>query len=121
MQRRNVLLPEPEGPIMHMTSFWETSSSIPRNTSSRPKLLCTASALTIGAPYKSSMPPGQQHWLLRQRRRWRVEGDEHPAEALEGRQGQTALSAASEITFQVVLADGQDRRHRQVPDAGDDR
>src|SRR2546430_7508962 len=106
MQRRNVLLPEPEGPIMHMTSFWETSRSIPRNTSSRPKLLCTASALTIGTAVKSSMPSRQQHRLLRQRWRWSMEGDEHPAKALERRQGQAPPRAASEITLQAVLTDG---------------
>ncbi len=48
MQRRKVLFPEPEGPMMHITSRGATSMSMPRSTSLRPKLLCTASARTMG-------------------------------------------------------------------------
>src|SRR6266576_2426398 len=47
--------------------------------------------------------------------------DEHAAEALEWGEGQPALGAAAEATLQIILADRQDRGHRQVPDAGDDR
>ena len=36
MQRRKVLLPEPDGPIRHSTSPGATSRSIPFSTSSRP-------------------------------------------------------------------------------------
>ena len=49
MQRRNVDLPEPDGPSMHITSPRLTSRSIPFSTSRRPKRLCTPSALTIGS------------------------------------------------------------------------
>ena len=52
MQRMKVVLPEPDGPRMHITWPGWTSSEMPFSTSSRPKLLWTASALTIGV-----MPP----------------------------------------------------------------
>src|SRR6202165_4717572 len=121
MQRRKVLFPDPDGPIMHMTSFGWTSRSMPCSTSSRPKLLCTASALTMGLVFMSLMPPGEQHGQLLWGRRRRMEGDQHPPETLDRRQRQSALRAAAEIPLHVELADRQDRRHRQVPDAGHDR
>src|SRR2546421_493628 len=124
MQRRKVLFPDPDGPIMHMTSRGETSRSIPRRTSSRPKLLCTASALTIGALLNSTMLAARRGRCGRRhlrRGRWDgVEGKQHAAKALEGRGGQAALGAAAEMTLQVILADREDRCHRQVPNAGDD-
>src|ERR1700694_3773486 len=103
---------------MHMTSFGLTSRSIPRSTSSRPKLLWTASAFTMGFGLMPSMPPGEQDRQFLCGRRRRVEGDEHLAEALQRRQRKSALGASSEIALQVVLTNRQDRRHRQVPDAG---
>src|SRR6202047_519255 len=108
MQRRNVLLPEPEGPIMHMTSFGWTSRSMPRSTSSRPKLLCTASALTMGIGFMSLVPPGEQHGQLLLGRRWRMEGEEHAPEALQWCRGEPTLGAASEASLDVVLADRKD-------------
>ena len=48
MQRRNVDLPEPEGPSMHITSPRPTVSEMPFSTSRRPKRLWTPSARTIG-------------------------------------------------------------------------
>src|ERR1700732_434517 len=117
MQRRKVLWPEPDGPIMHMTSFGATSRSMPRRTSSRPKLLCTASALTMGVEFMASVSPRENHRELLGRRRWRVKGKEHPAEALDRRQRQAAQRTPGEVSLDVVLPDRQDRRHRQVPDA----
>ena len=55
MQRRKVDLPEPDGPSMHMTSPGCTSSETPFSTSSRPKRLCTDSALTIGSLIRPAM------------------------------------------------------------------
>src|ERR1700694_4379540 len=121
MQRRKVLFPDPDGPIMHMTSFGWTSRSLPCSTWSRPKLLCTASALTIGVTLMPSMPPGEQHGQFLWGRRRRMERDQHPPEALDRRERQPALRAATEISLQVELADRQDRGHCQVPDAGHDR
>src|SRR6266853_3431541 len=106
MQRRNVLLPEPDGPITHITSFGCTSRSMPCSTSSRPKLLCTASALTIGPMLTSGA--------------LRTNIEKHAPESLERRWGQLALRPPAEVALEVVLADGQDRRHDQVPDAYDD-
>src|SRR5260370_42007317 len=103
MQRRNVLLPDPDGPITHITSFGWTSRSIPRSTSSRPKLLCTASALTIGLALTSARLPAER--------------EQHAPEPLKRCRGQLALRPTAEVALQVVLADGQDRRHHQVPEA----
>src|SRR5659263_575670 len=50
MQRRNVDLPDPDGPIRQSTSRGATSRSMPFNTSSRPNRLRTPSAWTIGVP-----------------------------------------------------------------------
>src|SRR5713101_6809914 len=118
MQRRNVLLPEPEGPIMHITSPGETSRSMPRSTSSRPKLLCTASALTMGVALMSSMPSRERHWQLRRRRR--VEGKEYSPQPLDRRLRQLALRAPGEVPLEVKLSDRQDRGHEQIPDADDE-
>src|ERR1700682_6776542 len=109
MQRRKGLFPDPEGPIMHMTSFGLPSRSMPRSPSSRPKLLCTASALTIGIGLIPSMPSGEQYGQFLCSRRRRMEGDQHLAEALQRGQRESALGAAAEIALQVVLTDGQDR------------
>src|SRR4051812_41676207 len=48
MQRRNVDLPEPDGPITQATSPGCTTRSTPRSTSTRPKLLWMSTASTIG-------------------------------------------------------------------------
>ena len=62
MQRRNVDLPEPDGPMTHITSPRWTVRSMPLSTSSRPKRLCTPSASTIGgarpAPRRSRPSAG---------------------------------------------------------------
>src|SRR5207247_4996363 len=120
MQRRNVLLPEPDGPIMHMTSLGKTSRSMPRRTSSRPKFLWTPSALTIGAPCMSAMLTGQHDRYFRGTGRRSMEGHEHPPKPLKWCQRQSALRAAAEMALEVVLPDGQDRGHQQIPEARDD-
>src|SRR3989442_10437246 len=119
MQRRNVLLPEPEGPIMHMTSRGATSRSMPRKTSSRPKFLWTASALTIGAPCMSAMLAGQHGRYFRGTGRRSMEGHQDPPKPLKWGQRQSPLRAAAEISLEVVLPYRQDRGHQQIPDAGD--
>lgn len=50
MQRRNVDLPEPDGPIRQKTSRGATSRSMPLRMWAAPKDLWTPSALTIGPP-----------------------------------------------------------------------
>ena len=65
MQRRNVDLPDPDGPITHITSPGATSRSMPLSTLSWPNDLQTLSAFTIGtwAPaacctaLNASLPP----------------------------------------------------------------
>src|SRR5262245_18897425 len=99
MQRRNVDLPEPDGPMMQVTSPGWTSSDTPLRTSRRPKDLCTPSALTIGSEAMTPEPPTQ---------------------TLERRRGQRATRAAAEVALDVVLADRQHRRHDQVPEARHD-
>src|SRR5258707_12766201 len=112
MQRRNVLLPEPEGPIMHMTSLGATSRSMPRRTSRRPKLLCTASALTIGMAPMSVRPRERNRGLDRRRD---VTSEEDLLETLPRRRRQLPLRTPGEVPLQGVLADGQDGRTREVP------
>ena len=58
MQRRNVDLPEPDGPTMHSTWPLPTSSVTPLRTCSAPKLLQTCSAFTIGVMRLASVLPG---------------------------------------------------------------
>ena len=48
MQRISVDLPEPDGPMMQMTSPFMTSSVTPFSTSRSPKDLCTSLIDTIG-------------------------------------------------------------------------
>src|SRR5205823_14795177 len=54
-------------------------------------------------------------------RRRRVKRDEPAAEALQRRGGQSTLGSPAEAPFQVILANRQDRGHREVPDTGHDR
>src|ERR1700694_5876206 len=94
---------------------------MPRRTSSRPKLLCTASALTIGVAAMSAVLAGRIQMRLHWERGRRVEGDEHPPEPLQRRQRQLTLGTSRKVPLHVVLAHGQDGRHDEVPDAGHDR
>ena len=48
MQRRNVLLPEPDEPRIEITSPSFAFSDTPRSTSSWPKLLCMVSTVIAG-------------------------------------------------------------------------
>ena len=61
MQRISVDLPDPEGPMMQITSPFITSMLTPRSTSSAPKLLWTARSDTIGCSsvqvWPSMAPP----------------------------------------------------------------
>ena len=47
-QRRSVDLPEPDGPMMQITSPFITSSEMPFSTSTAPNVLCTSFRLTSG-------------------------------------------------------------------------
>ena len=49
MQRSSVDLPEPEGPMMQITSPFCTSIDTPFSTSTSPNDLCTSRTLTSGS------------------------------------------------------------------------
>src|ERR1019366_10437125 len=49
MQRSNVLFPEPEGPMRHVTSLRTTVRSTPLRTSTPPYDLCTPRASTMAS------------------------------------------------------------------------
>src|SRR5690349_8648525 len=110
MQRRNVDLPDPEGPSRHMTSLRWTSSVMPFSTSSRPKRLWTASALTMGWAGSEVMSLVISLSMTAEREPAR----EHSHVLL-------AAEAAPEPALDEVLADVGDARHRQVPDRGHDQ
>src|SRR5262245_9889876 len=107
MQRRNVDFPEPEGPMRQLTSHSRTSIDTPLMTSSRPKCLCTPSALTIAS---STSAPG----------RCVPEREDVSAQPLEGCVRHQARAAAAVVPLEVVLADGQHGGEGEVPDTRDD-
>src|SRR5207302_7278028 len=121
MQRRNVLLPDPDGPIRHSTSLGATSRSIPRSTSSRPNRLCTASAFTMGSDVMPIAYPVAMLAPRRRSRRPRMEGEQRAAKSWERRRRQLALRASREVPLDVVLAESQDRGHHQIPGADDEQ
>ena len=92
MQRRNVDLPEPDGPSRQATSRGWTSSEMPLRTSSRPKRLWTASALTIGP-------------LMSRRSLVDAAGKHGAPQSLQRRQRRVARRAAAEVALDVVLPD----------------
>jgi len=60
MQRRKVLLPEPEAPRIEITSPRRAASEMPLSTSRRPKLLRrsrTASVTSAIAPFPGCLRP----------------------------------------------------------------
>src|SRR5689334_15599351 len=97
MQRRIVLLPEPEGPMMQVTSPRETESETSLSAANVPKTLLTPAARTIAFMMAAS------------RRRGRSRRAVAPAIAL------------GEIALDEVLADLQHGHHREVPAGGDDQ
>jgi len=58
MQRSSVLLPEPEGPIRHVTWPWGTSRSMPRSTSASPKRLTRALTARAGGLMRRRIATG---------------------------------------------------------------
>jgi hypothetical protein len=60
MQRKSVLLPEPELPIIEITSPFCADSETPFSTSSDPKLLCRSFTISAGrasAAMSIALPP----------------------------------------------------------------
>src|SRR5215207_3950453 len=109
MHRRKVDLPDPDGPMTHMTSRGATSRLMPLSTSKWPNFLWTSSALTIGvgpgAAGASPDPTGS---------------DTMAASCHRGRTLDAANSTAepsAKVSLQEVLPDHQHAGHRQVPQA----
>src|SRR5918996_5173352 len=91
MQRKSVLLPDPEGPMMQTTSEARTSRSMPRSTSAFPKRLTRrrTSITRAGATSRSAGPgarasSGMAHPALDPAPRARDRLDEHPVEHGDG-------------------------------------
>src|SRR5699024_10937345 len=99
MQRRNVLLPEPDAPIRHCTWPTLTSRSMPLRTSRLPKCLCTFSATTMLACVIAPPPDA-------------------PADcsALHS----SSLHTPSESSFQQCLSGAGNRGDEQVPEGRHD-
>src|SRR6478735_1323795 len=97
MQRRNVLLPEPEGPMMQVTSPRETASETSFSAANVPKTLLTPAARTISFMMATS------------RRR--------------GRSGHPVAPGITlgEIALDEVLADLEQGHDREIPARGDDQ
>src|SRR3977135_1470751 len=98
MQRRNVLLPEPDGPTTHITSPLSIASEMPASAVNLPKRLTTSAATTI--------------LLMRGRSCARL-----PRVLVRG----VAALTAREMPFEKVLADGEYRHDDEIPDRGDDQ
>src|ERR1700712_3715023 len=111
MQRRNVDLPDPEGPSRHNTSPRWTSRSMPLSTSWRPKDLRTPSDLTIGRLIA----------LTRSSNSLLSNGHHPHAHALQWGEALLARGAAAVAALEVVLPDVQKARTHQVPDAHHDQ
>ena len=124
MQRKNVLLPEPDGPMMHITSPRRDLEVDAAEHLEAAEVLWTACASTIGVAISrspSSVRFGGDGHVLRQPRRRGVEVEEHSPHSLKRSFRQLAQRAPSEVALQVVLTECEDRCHQQIPDAGHDR
>src|SRR5215218_10825085 len=110
MQRRKVDLPEPDAPSRTTTSPGCTSMSMPLSTSRWPKLLCTASAFTIGVPSRgpaAAVPPSSVSMcnVLR----------------LRAGPGLPGAEPLAEVPLDVELGHHQHAGQSQVPQAGRDQ
>src|SRR4029453_3895728 len=110
MQRRKVDLPEPDAPSRTTTWPGSTSMSMPLSTSRWPKLLCTASALTIGVPSPgpAAALPARSVSMARSLR-------PRPGPYLSG------AEPLGEVPLDIELANHQHAGQGQVPKAGRDQ
>src|SRR5262249_52145008 len=119
-QRRKVDLPDPEGPIMQTTSLGATSRLMSLSTVRDPKRLRRRSALTICSA--TVLRPNLRRFVGGTvSRDLRVSRPDPPEHLLE--QGRSLLPgrAPRVMPFEVVLADRQYRRRREIPDARHDQ
>src|SRR5664279_6371683 len=112
MQRRKVLLPDPEGPMRQRTSPGLTTRSIPRSTSRRPNDLWTWVARTIG-----SLMGGQPRSVGHGRNRLDPDVEEGLADPLDGGRGKGPSRPPRVVALDVVLPDGEQRGEEEVPQA----
>src|SRR5262245_60255558 len=70
MQRNSVLLPEPLGPMMAITSPRPTSTSTPHSARWEPKLFVTPRSRTIGATRSGITTRGQAFEMADDKRAW---------------------------------------------------
>src|SRR5260221_14184503 len=111
MQRRSVLLPEPERPMMAMISPRSTSSEMPSSTFSAPKCLVTSAISTSGMkpPFQPAAPLGERE------AEQEIEGSDRQVDG-EGLEGRSCRGMA--LARQLDEADG--RRERGVLDQLDE-
>src|ERR1035441_4199004 len=112
MQRRKVLLPEPEGPMRQRTSPGLTTRSMPLRTSRRPKDLWTWVARTIG-----SLMGCQPRCVGHGRSRLDPDVEEGLAQALDRGRGKGPSRPPRVVAIDVVLPDGEQRGEEEVPQA----
>src|SRR6218665_2338183 len=104
MQRRKVLLPEPDGPMTHSTSPAGISTVMPLSAWNAPKLLHTSTARTMGSLW---VPP------MLTASRWRGRG--------RARKGGRGGGGGGERGRGARLQQRQHGDHRDVPDARHDQ
>src|SRR5204862_601473 len=95
MQRRKVLLPEPDGPTMQRTSLRSSASETPASAVNLPKRWTTSVAMTILGTLCTRLPG-----IL---------------------VGAAAALAAREVPLEEILADREHRHDDEVPDRRDDQ
>ena len=113
MQRRNVLLPEPDGPIRHVTSPRATVRSTPLQHLDAGVGLVDARSLR---PSARSRRRSDLHAALRAV--LRGDAAQVAPQSLHRRRRRRAQRAASEVALEVELADREHRRHDEVPETG---
>src|SRR3954465_12864758 len=117
MHRRNVVLPEPDGPMTSTTSPCRTSSEMPFSTSKLPNDLRTSRASTTTWRVSSSTPATDSRsvpiWTMSAVHRWRAHSEEasRPAWSPIGR----ARRALFQTSLDEALDEAPDRRQQQEP------
>src|SRR6202020_2579307 len=109
MQRRNVLLPEPEEPRIEITSPSFAVRDTPRSTSSWPKLLCILSTMSAGVS-ADMVAPSARPWS-EMRREAPFEREEASADDVVDDEIDRAGKDERQISDQRVVADLQRDAH----------
>src|SRR5437762_2425435 len=111
MQGRNVVLPDPLGPMSTTVSLGHTVRSMPRSTSVRPNRLCTSWANTIGA----ASGVASSLFIFARIVKLRASGADHiAAQASPESYALLTRGALGKLALHPALAQGSQRGHRQV-------